>query len=437
VFTRPNTSGIAWGAVAYFILVAGVVSLLAGLGGAGLAWFLHEIVHLLYDTRTETLPAITASTTPRQRFAIIAAAGVVMAILWWGLRRWGPRPPNPEQAAAGESMSPSWTIAEALIEVANVGAGASIGRESAPREVGAMAADRISAWARLHPDERSVLIACAAGAGLAATYNVPVAGAIFGIETVLGISWLRRTPFGHLAIILPVALGVSYGAVFAGHIIVPRKHLYQVAYPAMGSLFSLLALAAVLGLVLGPVGHFLGRLFSLATKRSPRGNRLLVIMPLAYLALAALVAWQPAVMGNGKLLTQASFDQQLSNPSLLLLILLKPIATTLTMGAGARGGRITPSFSTGSAAGTLIGVLWSRYLPLSVNGAALAGGGVMLATATGSPLAAFSLAFEMTGAPWRMVLPLGLAILLGWGCTQLIERGERSRKFAPELPTIE
>src|SRR4029078_3055231 len=94
-----------------------------------------------------------------QGFVVFPAAGVVMAVLWWGIRRWGPRPPNPEQAAAGESMSPGWTIGEALIEGANVGAGASIGRESAPREVGAMAADRISAWARLRPDERSVLIA--------------------------------------------------------------------------------------------------------------------------------------------------------------------------------------------------------------------------------------------------------------------------------------
>jgi H+/Cl- antiporter ClcA len=164
---------------------------------------------------------------------------------------------------------------------------------------------------------------------------------------------------------------------------------------------------------------------------------LLLIMPIVYLALEALMAWQPAVMGNGTLMTQAAFDQQLSNPSLLLLILRKPITTTMTMGAGARGGRITPSFSTGSATGTLIGGLWSRFAPLSVNGAALAGGGVMLATATGSPLAALSLAFEMTGAPWRMLLPLGLAILLGWGCTQLIERVERARNLEPETPTIE
>jgi H+/Cl- antiporter ClcA len=164
---------------------------------------------------------------------------------------------------------------------------------------------------------------------------------------------------------------------------------------------------------------------------------LLVLMPLAYLALAGLVAWQPAVMGNGKILAQGAFDQQLSNPSLLLLILLKPVATILTMGAGARGGRITPSFSTGSAAGMLIGTLWSRLVPLSLEGATLAGGGVMLATATGSPLAAFALAVEMTGAPWRMVLPLALAIFLGWGGTMLIERAERSRNVTPDAPTIE
>ncbi len=65
--------------------------------------------------------------------------------------------------------------------------------------------DRIATWGRLHPDERSVLIACAAGAGLAATYNVPVAGAIFGIETVLVDGTVMR--FGSKA--FDVALVVS------------------------------------------------------------------------------------------------------------------------------------------------------------------------------------------------------------------------------------
>lgn len=441
MFTRPNSPGISWTAVVYFVLLAGVISLLAGLGGAGLAWFLHETVHLIYGTRSETLPAIEANTTARQRFLVITAAGVVMAFLWWVMRTWGPRSVNPEQAAAGASMSPGWTVAEALIEVANVGAGASIGRESAPREVGAMAADRLSVWGRLHPDERSVLIACAAGAGLAATYNVPVAGAIFGIETVLGISWLRKTPLGHLAVIIPVALGISYGAVFAGHLVVPHRHLYAVDYPQTGSFWGLLVLAALLGALLGPLGYALGGLFTWATKRAPKGRRLLIVMPALYLLVALLAAWQPAVMGNGKLLTQAAFDRQLGNPTLLLLIVLKPIATMMTMGAGARGGRITPSFSTGAASGTLIAVLCSRFTSLSINGAAngaaLAGGGVMLATATGSPLAALSLAFEMTGAPWRMLPPLGLAILIGWSGAQIIERVERSRNLAPGAPTIE
>lgn len=437
MFTRPNTTGMAWSAVAYFVLVAGVIALLAGLGGAGLAWFLHEVVHLIYGTRSETLPAIEANTTARQRFLVITAAGVVMALLWWAIRKWGPHPPNPEQAAAGASMSPGWTIAEALIEVANVGAGASIGRESAPREVGAMAADRLSAWTRLHPDERSVLIACAAGAGLAATYNVPVAGAVFGIETVLGISWLRKTPLGHLAVVIPVALGISYGAVFAGRLVVPHRHLYTVDYPNTGSFLSLLVLAAILGLVLGPFGYALGRLFTMVTKRGPKANRLLLVMPVGYLAVAALAAWQPAIMGNGKLLAQGAFDRQLGTASLILLIMLKPIATALTMGSGARGGRITPSFSTGAAAGTLTATYWARFFPLSINGATLVGAAVMLATCTGSPLAAISLSIEMTGAPWRMILPVGLAVLIAWGTAQLLDRFERARNASPETPTFD
>ncbi len=422
MFTRPNSAGTAWTAVLYFILIAGVVSLLAGLGGAGLDWFLRRVVQLVYGAGGESVQEVSAHTSPLQRFVILTMTGIVMSLLWWAIRRWGPHAPTPEQAAEGVSMSARWTIAESLIEVANVGAGASIGRESAPREVGAMAADRVSAWARLHPDERAVLIACAAGAGLAATYNVPVAGAVFGIETVLGVAFLRRTPFGHLAIVIPVALAVSYGAVFAGRIIIPNRHVYETGSFDSGRIGSLLAFSAVLGLILGPLGYGAGRIFGFASRHAPRGERIILVMPIGYAILGALAAWQPAIMGNGHLLAQEAFTGNPAAPTLLLLATLKVLATTITMGAGARGGRITPSFSTGTAAGSLGGMLWMRMLPLSLSGATLVGGAAVLAAATASPLTAISLSMEMAGAPFRMVLPTGIAVFLAWGGGYLIHR---------------
>jgi CIC family chloride channel protein len=254
-----------------------------------------------------------------------------------------------------------------------------------------------------------------------------LAGAIFGIESVLGLGFLRRTPFGHLAVILSVALGVSYAAVFAGRVIVPNRPVYAASNFGSGFSPSLLALALLLGLILGPLGHRAGRVFTLATRRSPRGNRLLLLMPIGYAVVGALAAWQPAVMGNGHLLAQDVFDGRVALPSLVLLAGLKLVATAITMGSGARGGRLTPAFSTGTALGSLGGNLLGRVLAVSTTGAALAGGAALLAAATASPLTAIALSMEMTGAPLRMALPVGIAVFFAWSSGYLIHRAEFRR----------
>ncbi|MCH5770583.1 chloride channel protein, partial [Salmonella enterica] len=66
------------------------------------------------------------------------------------------------------------------------GLGSPLGREVAPREVGALAAGGVSAWLRLPPDQRRLIVACGAGAGLAAVYNVPLGAALFVLEVLLG-----------------------------------------------------------------------------------------------------------------------------------------------------------------------------------------------------------------------------------------------------------
>lgn len=72
-------------------------------------------------------------------------------------------------------------------------AGLPLGREVAPREMGALGAGMVARKLRLLEDETRTLIACGAGAGLAAVYNVPLAGALFSLEVMLlSFSWEKR-----------------------------------------------------------------------------------------------------------------------------------------------------------------------------------------------------------------------------------------------------
>lgn len=72
--------------------------------------------------------------------------------------------------------------------MAIVAAGASIGKEGAPRELGALFGGSLSKGLHLFISDRQLLIACGAGAGLASVYQVPFASALFVLET-LGVCW--------------------------------------------------------------------------------------------------------------------------------------------------------------------------------------------------------------------------------------------------------
>ena len=78
------------------------------------------------------------------------------------------------------------TIAEALLQIVTVALGSPLGREVAPREIGAMFAGWLSNCAGLTVGESRVMVACGAGAGLAAVYNAPLGGALFVLEVLLG-----------------------------------------------------------------------------------------------------------------------------------------------------------------------------------------------------------------------------------------------------------
>jgi len=83
------------------------------------------------------------------------------------------------------------TLGSALLSVLLVGMGASLGREGAPKQAGAVIANSLSDRARLSDEQRKLLVACGAGAGMAAAYGVPLGGALFAVEVLRGVLALR------------------------------------------------------------------------------------------------------------------------------------------------------------------------------------------------------------------------------------------------------
>lgn len=171
-----------------------VVGIASGLCGMSLGLLLRFVQHAAYGYNLHSLvnsqsflEGVT-DTSPWRRLAALCVCGVVAGIGWWALFRFG-RPLVAISKAVNDSdirMPFLSTILHDLLQIVTVAFGSPLGREVAPREFSAVVATWLSDRVGLSAEDRRVMIACGAGAGLAAVYNVPLGGALFTLEALLG-----------------------------------------------------------------------------------------------------------------------------------------------------------------------------------------------------------------------------------------------------------
>ncbi len=384
----------AFGDARFLRALAGV-ALASGAVGAIFTIVLQGVERLAFGFTTGTLAEAISHVPPLHRLAAVALGGMAVALAWYVLRTRGPRIPSVDEIGEGAKVSPLWMLADTTLQVVNVGLGASIGREGAPRQVGALAGALGAQRLGLDIDVRRVLVACGAGAGLAAIYNVPFGGACFAVEAVLGLRLMaqaRTAAWG----IAGSALACSWLATWIARGVVPDRPTYAPgADPADG---ALLLFALVAGPLLGAAGGVFGWLIDRARRHAATGAQILWRMPLAYFALALIAIPFPLVLGNGHAMAQNVLAITAPLGMVAALAIAKPIATLLTMLAGASGGRLTPSLATGAAAGVVLAALAEGHVSVAAGSAAIVGAAAFLAGATRAPLTAAVLALEFTGA---------------------------------------
>ena len=412
-----------------FLLAAVLLGAGCGLIGAGFSQIVVLVERLAYGFSTGTFAEAVTSVAPVRRFATVVVAGVVVALLWYVLRRFGPQIPSPARIADGTVVPVRWMLADTVLQVVNVAAGGSIGREGAPRQLGALTGSRAAGWFTHSSAQRRLLVGCGAGAGLAAIYDVPVGGALFTCEVMIGLQLLRRSR--PLSVICSgvIAAGTSWLATLVARVAVPDRPTYGFD-GALGDP-RLLLVALGVGLVLGPLGYGFGLLLDRVARAAPQGRRLLWTMPLCYLGLAALALPLPLVLGNGHALAESVFAGTLPITIAALLVAAKPLATLLTVRAGATGGRLTPSLATGAAAGAALAGVLGPVWPVPVATTAVLGAAAVLVGTMPALLTAAALVIEFTGfAPAGWYLILITVAAAGLSCW-LIRRVRRGSGGAP------
>jgi H+/Cl- antiporter ClcA len=292
------------------------------------------------------------------------------------------------------------TLGSAVLSVLIVGMGVSLGREGAPKQAGAVFANFFSDKERLSDEQRRLLVACGAGAGMGAAYGVPLGGALFSLEVMRGKLALRYVLPALFASL--IATGVSWFAL-------PNAPTYVL--PAYPSSPSIIVWSLFAGPILGVASVGYVRMVAWADRNRPHGWKRLVA-PIVVIGLLGVVSiWYPQILGNGKDISQLAFLGQVAPSLLLTLLVLKPAATVLSMRSGAPGGMFTPSLTAGAMLGGVLGFLWSYLWPGVPPGLfAFLGAGAVIGATTQGPVSAVVLMLELTGRDRSFILPLLLIV---------------------------
>jgi len=283
-----------------------------------------------------------------------------------------------------------------------IGSGGSAGREGPVVHLGGAVASSLSRLLSLPRREASLLLAAGAGAGIAASFQAPLAGSLFALEIVLADFDVRR--FAPIVLACVTAVATSRALLGGGTEL--RPVTWSLTHPSEIGVYLLLGLLAGLcGVVYIRFIHGAEERFSrLPLRPELRGA-------LGGIAVGGIGLLAPRVLGTGIETMNAALAGQLALGALVLALVCKLLATSCTLGSGSPGGSFFPAVFLGAMFGGAFGraVHWALPAITSGPGAyAAVGMGAVVAGATAAPLTGVMMMFELTGS-YQIVLPLLVA----------------------------
>lgn len=395
-------SGEGWRRAAFWaaVIVTGVGT---GLATAALMKLLYAVQHMLWPGAGVDLLDAAAQADWKHHLLVLLGAGL-LAAAGQALLGHLPNGNGSDVVTAitlyGGRVPALRTLGSAVLSVVVVGMGASLGREGAPKQAGAVIANAAAERAGLSDDERRLLVACGAGAGLAAAYGVPLGGALFALEVLRGQLALR--------FVLP-ALVTSLTATGMAWCFLPDAPTY--AIPAYTGSLAIAAWALMAGAIGGVVSTLFVRAVAWASHHRPQGWQRVAAPVVALSVLGAVSIPFPQLLGNGRDIAALAFSGQVSLVLLVVLLPLRPAATLLCLGSGVPGGLFTPSLALGALLGGVLGYPLSLLTPDVPSGLfAVLGAAAVLAATTQGPLSTVVLIIELTGQARSFILPLLIVV---------------------------
>jgi CIC family chloride channel protein len=319
-------------------------------------------------------------------------------------------------ALNGGRIRPIVSLVKAIASSLCIGSGGSAGREGPIVQIGASFGSSIAQWLRLSDDRIRTLVACGAAGGIAATFNAPVAGALFALEIIL-----RKVVTPIFAYVFISAVTAKYVAsLFLGDKTIFTLTPFQIVSPVE------IVLYAVVGVVCAFV--------AVALIRAMYGCEDLfdaIRMPeylkpaLGGVAIGLIGLYNFNLFGLGYGEIENVLTSNFSVWFLLSMCVLKIVATSFTLGSGGSGGIFSPSLFIGAMIGTTLASGFQSVMPVPIgpSGAyGVVGMAALFGAATRAPFTAVLIVFEMT-KDYTIILPLMASVSVSVALSSILTRG--------------
>ena len=389
------------------VILQGIVS---GLSGIVLHYLLEIVESLAFGQSEKHTGFLTDGVSSSRIGLSLIIVGLGSSLVWYFLQK-GSKIYSIKAQMKDETAQYKLHFQKQLFhsiwQIIAVGGGAPIGKEAAPREIGTLFAGPVGKICILSMKDRIFLLACGAGAGLAAVYQVPLTSVFFVFET-LGIA---------LSIKRFILVGLTtYVSTYIAGWVISDQALYQI--PVITWSLKQIWIIPLLLLFLTPLAWLFGRLSKEASSKRIKDKRILLTLPSAFLFLVGLASYFPHLLGNGRMMAQEVLNGS-SGKTVLLLFILKALVVLITLWAGAYGGTLTPSFALGIAGAALLGmILGVESQPTTL----LLGSVCFLSVTLRAPLSATGLVIGFTGIGLDSLPYLLIIAFLAYDFAKVLDR---------------
>jgi CIC family chloride channel protein len=404
---------------AEMLVFAVVVGILGGFGALLFKKLIFSLQHFFWST-PDMAPDSLFGVVWYRRLLLPVLGGVIVGPLIYFFAREARGHGVPEVMVAvftrNSIIRPVVVVVKTLASAVSISTGGSVGREGPIVQIGAAIASTVGQLMRLRPVQLKTLVGCGVAAGIAATFNAPIAGTLFSLELIV-------SDFG-LTSFTPILVSAVAATAVTRHF---HGNITEFVLPQFTMVSSWeFAFYLVLGLIAGVVGFVFSRSIYRADDMLEKTKVPQWIRPAVGGLIVGIIALvYPHIMGVGYDTIRVLFDGRLTLWVMLLLVVLKIFATSVTIGSGGSGGVFAPSLFIGAMLGGSFGMVVNRLFPgitASTGAYALVGMAAVNGACTLAPLSAIIILFELTNQ-YGIILPLMFTVVMATFI---------SRKLSPE-----